>query len=158
MQKYIKILLVEDNLGDARLTLEAMSNQNMANNVEVIHLEDGEIALHYLTHTDEYGQFGEGTYPDFILLDLNLPKVSGWELLDYIKSDERLRSIPVAVLSSSDLPQDINRAYSHYANCYITKPVDFSKFTEFVKAIDCFWFSAVQLPSGAYNGEQYAKC
>ncbi|MGF1742695.1 response regulator [Vibrio profundum] len=155
MCRYIKILLVEDNPGDARLTLEAMNNHKTLHNLEVIHLEDGETALHYLTHTNEYGQFDDGTYPDFVLLDLNLPKISGWQLLDFIKANDRLKNIPVAILSSSDRPQDINKAYSHYANCYITKPVDYSKFAEFVQAIDGFWFSAAQLPIYSDIGEQH---
>lgn len=147
MCRYIKILLVEDNMGDARLTIEAMKSENLTNKVEVIHLEDGEKACRYLSHTGEYSHFTETTLPDFILLDLNLPKVSGQELLKFIKSTPRLMEIPVAVLSSSDTQQDIDESYQHHANCYITKPVDFNEFISVVKAIDSFWFSVAKLPT-----------
>jgi two-component system, chemotaxis family, response regulator Rcp1 len=138
----IEILLVEDNPGDARLTLEAFKEGKVFNNLTVV--GDGVEALEYLHRR---GQYANSVPPDLILLDLNLPKKDGREVLEEIKSDERLRNIPVIVLTTSAAEEDIARAYSRHANCYITKPVDLDQFLHVVQSIESFWLSLVRLPS-----------
>jgi chemotaxis family two-component system response regulator Rcp1 len=137
----VKILLVEDNPGDARLTLEAFKERKMINHFAVI--GDGVEALSYLRRQ---GRYGDAETPDLILLDLNLPKMDGRQVLAEIKSDERLRKIPVVVLTTSASQDDVSQAYSNYANCYITKPVDLDQFMKVVQSIENFWFSLVKLP------------
>jgi chemotaxis family two-component system response regulator Rcp1 len=137
----IEILLIEDNAGDARLTLEAFKEGKVINNLTVIH--DGVDALAYLRRQ---GRYADAVPPDLILLDLNLPKMDGREVLAEIKSDARLMAIPVVVLSTSASPDDITRAYSYHANCYITKPVDLDQFLRVVQSIETFWLSLVKLP------------
>jgi chemotaxis family two-component system response regulator Rcp1 len=137
----IEILLVEDNPGDARLTLEAFKEGKVLNNLTV--MKDGVEALAYLRRQEPYANSAQ---PDLILLDLNLPKKDGREVLSEIKADERLRTIPVVVLTSSAAEEDIARAYSRHANCYITKPVDLDQFLRVVHSIETFWLSLVKLP------------
>ena len=146
----IVILLVEDNPGDVRLTVEALHEGKIANSMHVV--EDGEAALAYLRNE---GEFRNAPFPDLILLDLNLPKMDGRDVLAVIKSDERLKQIPVVVLTTSQAEEDILRAYKLAANCYITKPVDFSQFIKVVISIEEFWLTVVKLPPkqpGGYKG------
>jgi len=138
----IEILLVEDNPGDARLTREALNEGKVLNHMEVV--EDGVEALAYLRQT---GQYITATRPDVILLDLNLPRMDGRELLAIIKTDPDLKRIPVVVLTTSRAEEDIIKSYDLYANCFITKPVDLDQFITVVKSIEDFWFTIVKLPS-----------
>ena len=138
----IEILLVEDNPGDARLTLEAFKGAKVQNNLTVVN--DGVEALAYLRRQ---GRYADSVPPDLILLDLNLPKKDGREVLAEIKSDEHLRKIPVVILTTSASRDDIVRAYSMHANCYITKPVDLEEFLSAVRSIEDFWLTLVKLPS-----------
>jgi CheY-like chemotaxis protein len=136
-----KILLVEDSPTDALLAQEALRSAKVWSNVHVV--EDGEEALAFL-HCE--GPYAHAPRPDLILLDLNLPKKSGLEVLAEIKIDPALRDIPVVVLTTSQDAGDVSKAYDLHANCYITKPVDFLQFTEVVQAIAHFWFAVVTLP------------
>ncbi len=145
--KPVEILLVEDNPGDVRLTIEGLREGKVRNNLQIV--EDGAEALAYLKRE---GKYKDAVRPDLILLDLNLPKKDGREVLSEIKADEDLRHIPVVVLTSSKAEQDILRAYSLHANCYITKPVDLDQFISVVESIEDFWFSIVKLPRGERNG------
>jgi CheY-like chemotaxis protein len=138
----IEILLVEDNPGDARLTLEAFKEGRVLNNLSVV--KDGVEALAYLRRQ---GPYTAAKTPDLILLDLNLPRKSGREVLIEIKEDERLRTIPVVVLTTSADEQDVARAYNGHANCYITKPVDLEQFLRVVQSIESFWLTLVRLPA-----------
>jgi two-component system, chemotaxis family, response regulator Rcp1 len=137
----INILLVEDNPGDVRLTKEAMRDSKVRNNLEVV--EDGVEALAFL-HKD--GPFAGFFRPDLILLDLNLPRKSGLEVLQEIKADESLKRIPVVILTTSQAEKDIVKSYDLHANAYITKPVDLDQFIAVVKAIEGFWLEIVKLP------------
>jgi len=137
----IEILLVEDNPGDVRLTREALKDAKVANNLNVVN--DGEQALDYLNRR---GRFADATRPDLVLLDLNLPKVDGREVLASIKADSDLKRIPVVVLTTSSAEEDILRSYDLHANCYVTKPVEFDSFLKIVESIDDFWLSIVRLP------------
>ena len=137
----IEILLVEDNAGDARLTLEAFKEGKVLNNLTV--MKDGVEALAYLRRQ---GGYASAKVPDLILLDLNLPRMSGREVLMEIKGDERLKTIPVVVLTTSADEQDVARAYSQHANCYITKPVDLDQFLGVIRSIENFWLTLVRLP------------
>ncbi len=138
----IEILLVEDNPGDARLTLEAFKEGRVLNNLTV--MKDGVEALAYLRRE---GPYANAKQPDLILLDLNLPRKDGREVLSEIKADERLMKIPVIVLTTSAAEEDIARAYSRHANCYITKPVDLDQFLRVAQSIETFWLSLVKLPT-----------
>ncbi|SRR6266567_1573341 len=138
----IEILLVEDNPGDARLTLEAFKEGRVLNNITVI--SDGVDALAYLRRQGP--KYSDAVQPDLILLDLNLPKKDGREVLAEIKADEHLKKIPVIVLTTSAAEDDIARAYGSHANCYITKPVELDRFLNVVHSIDSFWLSLVKLP------------
>jgi two-component system, chemotaxis family, response regulator Rcp1 len=137
----VEILLVEDNPGDVRLTKEALKEGKVRNNLHVV--DDGVKALAFLRRDDPYV---DAVRPDLVLLDLNLPRKSGREVLEEIKKDPSLRHIPVVVLTSSEAEQDIVRAYDLHANCYISKPVDLDQFITVVKSIEDFWFSIVKLP------------
>lgn len=137
----IEILLVEDNPGDVRLTREALREAKVANNLHVA--PDGVAALAFLRRE---GEFADAVRPDVILLDLNLPRKDGREVLAEVKDDAELRTIPVVVLTSSKAEQDVVRAYDLHANCYVTKPVDFDQFITVVKSIEDFWFTIVKLP------------
>ena len=142
MTKPVHILLVEDNEGDIVLTLEALKEARIHNNVDVI--RDGEKAMQFLK---KEGGFSNASTPDLILLDINLPKIDGKEVLAYIKNDELLRIIPVVMLTTSDSEKDIIESYSSHANCYITKPVGFENFMKVIWTIKEFWISIVQLPN-----------
>ncbi len=137
----IEILLVEDNPGDISLTKEAFKGAKVANQIHVV--QDGEEALRYLHKKDQYAN---SKHPDIILLDLNLPKKDGREVLKEIKNDPDLRRIPVVILTTSKAEEDIIGAYDNHANCYIRKPVDFQRFMEIVHQIESFWLSIVKLP------------
>lgn len=137
----IRILLVEDNPGDVRLTIEAMKEGKVDNILDAV--KDGVEAMAYLRRE---GIYADRETPDLILLDLNLPRMDGREVLAQIKLDPKLRPIPVVILTTSEAEQDIVRSYDLHANCYITKPVDLEKFLTVVQAIDTFWLSVVTLP------------
>lgn len=139
--KPIEILLVEDNPGDIFLTQAALEDAKIYNNLHVS--VDGEEAIAFLY---QQGKYGDAPRPDVILLDLNLPKKSGREVLAEIKNDARLRRIPVVILTTSSSDQDILRSYDLHANCYITKPLDLDQFAHVVKSIENFWFTIVTLP------------
>jgi two-component system response regulator len=139
--KTIKILLVEDNPDDVDLTREALKDAKVHCDLQVI--ADGVEAMAYLR---QEGKYRQASRPDIILLDLNLPRKDGREVLAEIKADENLRRIPVVVLTTSSAEEDILRAYNDYVNCYITKPVDFEQFIKVVKSIEDFWFTVVKLP------------
>jgi two-component system, chemotaxis family, response regulator Rcp1 len=137
----IEILLVEDNPGDVRLTREALNEGKIANILSVV--KDGAEAISYLKKEDVYA---DAISPDLILLDLNLPKKNGQEVLVEIKSDKSLKCIPIIILTSSKLEDDVLETYENQANCYIIKPVDLKQFLEVVKSIEDFWFTVVKLP------------
>jgi two-component system, chemotaxis family, response regulator Rcp1 len=137
----VEILLVEDNPGDVRLTREALKEGKVRNNLHVA--QDGVEALAFLRRE---GKHAEAVRPDLILLDLNLPRKDGREVLEEIKADPQLRPIPVVILTSSQAEQDIVRAYDLHANCYVSKPVDLDQFITVVKSIEDFWFAIVKLP------------
>ena len=139
----IDILLVEDNLGDVRLTLEAFKEGKLHNKVSVVN--DGVEAMAFLR---KEGQYADSPRPDIILLDLNMPRKDGREVLEEIKGDPYLRRIPVIILTTSEAEEDILRTYDLHANCYIKKPVDLDQFINIVKQIKDFWLSIVRLPSG----------
>lgn len=142
--KPVEILLVEDNPGDVRLTEEALSEGKVKNNLHVT--TDGIEAMDFLKQRGDYAQ---AVRPDIILLDLNLPKKDGREVLDEIKQDEDLKRIPVVVLTTSDAERDIFKAYDLHVNCYITKPVDFDQFIEVIRKVEDFWLTVVKLPPDA---------
>ena len=133
--------MVEDNPGDVRLIREALKSNCLGNGLQVV--QDGVGALAYLRRE---GKFSGAVRPDLILLDLNLPRKDGREVLAEIKADEDLKCIPVVVLTTSQADKDILKAYELHANCYITKPVDLDKFISVMKAISYFWFAIVRLP------------
>jgi len=137
----IEVLLVEDDPGDVLMTQEAFEEHKVRNKLSVV--SDGEEALAYLRRQ---GEHAEATRPDLILLDLNLPRIDGREVLQVIKEDEDLRRIPVVVLTTSQADEDILRSYSLHANAYVTKPVDFDRFIAVVRQIDDFFVSVVKLP------------
>ena len=139
--KIIDILLVEDNIGDARLAQEALKESKVRNNLYIV--GDGEEALDFL---NKKGKHAEVPRPDLILLDLNLPKKDGREVLAEIKTDENLRRIPVVILTVSKAEEDIIETYDLHANCFITKPLDLNQFIEVVKYINNFWLTIVKLP------------
>ena len=138
----IEILLVEDNPGDARLTLEALKDAKVRNRLS--HVLDGVEALAYLRRE---GKYATALRPDLILLDLNLPRKDGREVLAEIKADEKLKRIPVVVLTTSQSDEDILRAYNLNANCYVSKPVDLDQFMKVVQSIEDFWLTIVKLPT-----------
>ena len=140
--KPIDILLVEDNAGDARLTEEALKDSRLLNHLH--RAKDGEEALAFLR---QEGAYAAKPRPDLILLDLNLPKKDGREVLAELKVDPYLKSIPVVVLTTSDAEQDVVKSYELHANCYITKPVDLDKFMHVVRRLEDFWLSIVKLPT-----------
>ena len=134
-------LLVEDNPGDVRLTQEALKSHKVQNNLHVV--TDGEEAMAFLR---KQGKYKDAPRPDIILLDLNLPKKDGREVLAEIKSDQNLKTIPVVIISSSEAEQDIIKSYDLNANCYVTKPVNFDQFIKVVQSINEFWLTIVKLP------------
>ena len=137
----IEILLVEDSPSDAKLTLTALKLAKVAN--QVSHVEDGVQAMEFLRRQ---GNYGASQRPDLVLLDLNLPRKDGREVLAEMKSDPALSSIPVVVLTTSKAEEDIIRSYQLHANCYITKPVNFDRFLDVIQSIEQFWLSVVVLP------------
>jgi chemotaxis family two-component system response regulator Rcp1 len=137
----IVILLVEDNPGDIRLTEEALKEGKVRNSLHVV--MDGEEAMAFLKKNGEYA---DAPRPDLILLDLNLPRKDGREVLAEIKDDDDLKCIPVVVLTTSQAEEDVARTYDLHANCYITKPVDLEQFLNVVRSIEEFWLSVVKLP------------
>jgi CheY-like chemotaxis protein len=137
----IEVLLVEDNPGDANLTRIALADREI--NVHLSVVADGVEAMNFLHRQGEYHQ---AVPPDLILLDWNLPRKDGREVLVEIRADARFQRIPVVVLTTSQAEEDILKAYNLHANCYITKPVDFNHFVEIVQSIEDFWFNIVQLP------------
>lgn len=140
--KPIHILLVEDNEGDIVLTKKALNDAKLANTISIA--KNGADALLFL---ERKGKFENELTPDMILLDINLPKVSGLEVLQKIKASEELRHIPVIMLTTSSSEIDILASYKNYANCYITKPVNIPEFLKVISTLDEFWISIVQLPT-----------
>ena len=140
--KVIDILLVEDNPGDARLTQEAFRDSKVANNLHIV--SDGALAMEFLRREGAYKNVPR---PDIVLLDLNLPKKDGRQVLAEMKGDPDLQSIPTVVLTTSEAEQDILQSYQLHANCYLTKPVDLEKFLKIIRCIEDFWLSFVKLPS-----------
>jgi two-component system response regulator len=143
--KPIDILLVEDNPGDADLAREALEGGKLNNKLFVV--GDGEAAMGFLKQT---GSYADAPRPDLILLDLNLPRKDGREVLADIKAHEDLKRIPVVILTTSQSEEDVLKSYNLHANCYITKPIDLKQFSKVVRSIEDFWFSIVLLPP---NGE-----
>ncbi len=137
----IQVLLVEDNPGDVELTRIALEDSKISVNLNVV--EDGVEAMAFLRKEDKYA---DAPHPDIVLLDLNLPKKDGREVLAEIKTDDNFKRIPVVVLTTSQAEEDILRAYNLAANCYIAKPVDFDQFVRIVQSIENFWFAIVKLP------------
>ena len=138
----VEILLVEDNAGDARLTREAFKDSKLLNALH--HVQDGVEAMAFLRRE---GPYGNAPRPDLILLDLNLPRMDGREVLEAVKCDADLKRIPVLVLTTSNDEQDVLRAYHLHANCFITKPVRLEEFLKVVQSIEGFWLSVVRLPT-----------
>jgi CheY-like chemotaxis protein len=138
----ISVLLVEDDPGDVLITREAFEENKVRNQLSVVN--DGVNALRYLHREDEYA---DAPRPDLILLDLNLPRMDGHEVLARIKSDPDLQRIPVVVLTTSDAEEDVLRSYDLHANAYVTKPVDFGRFLSVIRQIDDFFVTVVKLPS-----------
>ena len=143
----IEILLIEDNPGDVRLTMEALRDAKVNNNMAVA--ADGLEAIALLRRE---GKYAGAARPDLILLDLNLPRMNGFEVLDAIKEDDNLKRIPVVILTTSQTEQDIIRSYNLHANAYVTKPVDLEQFIKVIKSIEDFWLEIVRLPNGKNVG------
>lgn len=139
----IEILLVEDNPGDARLTIEALKEAKVHNNLHTA--ADGVEAMAFLRRE---GQYADAPRPDIILLDLNMPRKDGREVLAELKQDDSLKTIPVVVLTTSQADEDIARSYNLHANCYISKPVGLDNFLTVIRSIENFWLSVVKLPKG----------
>jgi two-component system, chemotaxis family, response regulator Rcp1 len=144
----VEILLVEDNPGDVRLTIEAMKEGKVLNRISVV--EDGMEAMAFLKRETPYT---DAPRPDLILLDLNLPRKDGREVLAEIKDDDALKRIPVVVLTTSEAERDILMTYELHANCFISKPVRFDEFIRVIKLIEDFWLTIVRLPPNAGSGE-----
>ncbi len=140
--KSLQVLLVEDNEGDVRLIKEAFHESKVDKSFSVA--KDGEDALNFLYRR---GQYVNSVRPDIILLDINLPRKNGFEVLEQIKNDPSLKKIPVIMLSSSSSEDHIHKSYDLSANCYVTKPVDFDEYIQVVKIIEAFWFDKAKLPS-----------
>ena len=141
----VEILLVEDNPGDERLTREALKEGKVYSNLHTV--KDGVEAMEFLRREGKYRSVPR---PDIILLDLNLPKKDGREVLQDIKNDDMLKRIPVVILTTSKAEEDVLRTYDLHANCYVTKPVDLEKFIVVVKSIDVFWLTVVTLPPNGH--------
>jgi CheY-like chemotaxis protein len=140
--RVVDVLLVEDDPGDVLMTQEAFADHKVHNRLHVV--SDGVAAMAFLR---KEGSYADATTPDLILLDLNLPKMDGREVLAAIKEDPTLRSIPVVILTTSEAEEDVLRSYSLHANAYVTKPVDFERFIDVVRRIDDFFVTVVRLPS-----------
>jgi CheY-like chemotaxis protein len=141
MENVINILLVEDNPADARLINEVFKDTNVNNKLHVV--KDGVEAMDFLNKANEYI---DAPQPDIILLDLNLPRKDGREVLREVKKNEDLKSIPIVILTTSSAKEDVIKTYNNHANCYITKPVDFDQFLMVINAIEDFWLKVVKLP------------
>ena len=141
--KPIEILLVEDNPGDAKLATVALNRGKVRN--QIAHVKDGVEAMEFLRRQ---GKYADAARPDLILLDLNLPRKDGREVLAEIKADETLKRIPVVVLTTSKTEEDILKSYNLHANCFISKPIDINQFMEVIKQIENFWLTVVKLPDG----------
>ncbi|CAM2780974.1 response regulator [Rariglobus hedericola] len=148
------ILLVEDNPDDLELALRALTKTNLAN--EVVTVRDGEQALHYLKREGDYANRPSGN-PAVVLLDLKLPKIDGIQVLEYIKSDENLKSIPVVMLTSSKMESDLTRAYKLNVNAYVVKPINFSEFIEAVRELGMFWAVLNEPPPGSHKSSVRPK-
>lgn len=146
MGRPVEFLLAEDNPGDVRLTKEALRESKISNNLNVV--PDGVEAMAFLRRE---GKYFEAPRPDVILLDLNLPKKDGREVLAEVKADPNLRLIPVVIITSSEAEQDVLRTYELHANCYVTKPVDLEQFIKVIQSIETFWLTIVTLPSSVLN-------
>ncbi|GAB4257442.1 MAG: response regulator [Methylomicrobium sp.] len=142
MGRAAEFLLVEDNPGDIRLTREALTESKVKNNLNVV--GDGEEAMAFLRRQ---GKYADAPRPDVILLDLNLPKKNGREVLQEIKADPSLKRIPVVIITSSEAEQDVLKTYDLHVNCYVNKPVDLEQFVKVVQSIETFWLTIVKLPS-----------
>ncbi|TLS65639.1 response regulator [Mariprofundus erugo] len=140
-EQAIEILLVEDSPGDVRLTVEAFKDMKLHNKLSVA--SDGVEALQFLRRE---GAYADASRPDIIILDLNLPRLDGRQVLAEIKADERLKHIPVIILTSSSADEDIAHTYKLHANCFITKPISFEEFTRVITTVNDFWLSIVKLP------------
>lgn len=140
--KTIHILLVEDNEGDIMLTTEALQEGRVFNKISVV--RDGKQAIDFVNQTNEYADVDA---PNLILLDINLPKKNGHEVLEYLKTSAKFKHIPIIMLTTSSSEKDIMSAYQHYANCYITKPVEVNDFIDAVRQIENFWIDIVHLPN-----------
>ena len=138
----LEILLVEDNPGDARLARQGLRQCKIPNNLHIV--DDGVKAMDFL---HRQGEYTTAPRPDLILLDLNMPRKDGREVLREIKEDERLKTIPVVILTTSRAAEDINKSYALHANCYVTKPLDLLQFLDVVRSIEDFWFGTVKLPT-----------
>lgn len=138
----LEILLVEDNEGDITLTIEAFKEAKIRNSIRVV--RDGEEALTYLR---KQGVYTNVPSPDIILLDINLPKIDGKEVLSIMKKDPALKAIPVIMLTTSSADSDVQESYDNHANCYVIKPVDLNKFMEVIRSIEEYWVSIVKLPN-----------
>ena len=139
--KVVEILLVEDNPGDVRLTQEVFRDSKLTNTLHVVN--DGVEAMDFLHRR---GKYADAVRPDLVLLDLNLPKKDGREVLAEMKSDDELKCIPVVIMTISEAEEDILKSYKLHANCYVTKPIDFAQFAKMVNSINNFWLSIVKLP------------
>lgn len=139
--RILNVLLIEDNPGDVMLTQEALSISHLNITLKVIY--DGESALNYLLKNDPYQ---EALVPDLVLLDINLPRKSGFEILSVVKKNKATLKIPVVILTTSTTHQDIIQAYDKQANCFISKPIGFNDFAQLIETLEKFWFSVVQLP------------
>jgi len=146
--KQIDILLVEDSPTDVLITQEALGQAKVLNTLHVV--EDGVEAMRYLRRE---GQYADAPHPDLIILDLNLPRKNGREVLAEIKADPILKIIPIVVLTTSRAEEDVLKAYGAHANCYVVKPFDFNSFVQIVQSIHLFWFSVVTLPSEVQYGQ-----
>ncbi len=142
----IEILLIEDNLGDNRLTTEVFKEAEIPNNIQIV--TNGLDAIEYL---NQENKFKDATRPDIILLDLNIPKKDGREILAEIKKDPRFKCIPIIILTTSKSELDIKKTYENYANAYITKPIDLNNFIRVVKSIEKYWLNTVKLPIDCGN-------
>ncbi|MCX6979699.1 MAG: response regulator [Verrucomicrobia bacterium] len=140
-QRTVEILLVDDNIGDVVLTKEALKGAEFPNRVSVV--RDGCEALEFLRRT---GKFANASRPDLILLDINMPRKNGCEVLEEVRSDEDLRLIPIVILTSSEAEDDIRRSYELGANCFVTKPADLDEMVRVVQAINHFWITIAKLP------------
>lgn len=146
VNREVEFLLAEDNPGDVRLTQEALRESKIRNNLNVV--TDGMEAIAFLRRQ---GKYANAPTPDVVLLDLNLPKMDGREVLAEIKSDPLLKRIPVVIITSSEAEKDILRTYDLHANCYVSKPVDLDQFIKVIQAIENFWLTIVKLPSDIRN-------